>query len=135
MTLRQPKKETSGQRPRDRARLFRSWPTSQIPRRAGRFGLDARLAGLEDVERLLVDAHELVQDRRELEAGLEVEDRRQQARLDGGEGPLGVLRVRAERDGERGLGSKRVIQRCFNVGVPRASVRETTVMPRDRSER
>ena len=34
-----------------------------------------------------------------------------------------------------GLGSKRVIQRRFNLAVPRARVREPTFMLRDRSER
>ena len=33
------------------------------------------------------------------------------------------------------LGRKRVIQRRFNVAVPRARVRETTIILRDRSER
>ena len=33
------------------------------------------------------------------------------------------------------LGSKRVIRRRFNLAVPRARVRETTFMLRDRSER
>ena len=42
----------------------------------------------------------------------------------------------AERDAVvAGLGSKRVIQRRFNLAVPRARVRETTLRLRDRSER
>ena len=40
----------------------------------------------------------------------------------------------APRTDEKDLGSTRVIQRRFNVAVPRARVRETTYMLRDRSE-
>ena len=70
-----------------------------------------------------------VEDLREARAeeavdGLEGRRRRQDPRDDG-----------VERAHERRLGSKRVIQRSFNLDVPRARVRETTSMLRDRSER
>ena len=50
------------------------------------------------------------------------------------------LLERRARDGDaerrvRDLGRKRVIQRRFNLAVPRARVPETTFMLRDRSER